>query len=67
MPCVPERCRPVFDKQPFRDWLNTLGWDRTPPPPPVPDEIVTETSHRYVAAYERVTGRSLNEWYGFSQ
>ncbi len=58
---------PSFDKQPFRDWLSTLSWDRSPPPPDVPDEIVAETSDRYVSAYERVTGRSLNEWYGFSQ
>lgn len=58
---------PSFDKQPFRNWLNARGWDRTPPPPVVPLEIVQETSTRYVAAYERVTGRSLLEWYGFSQ
>ncbi len=57
---------PAFDKQPFRDWVSTQNWDRTPPPPPVPDEIVAETSTRYAAAYERVTGRSLLEWYGFS-
>ena len=55
---------PSFDKQPFRDWLNKLGWDRTPPPPPVPDEVVAATAARYVEAYERVTGRSLVEWYG---
>jgi phosphoribosylaminoimidazole-succinocarboxamide synthase len=55
---------PSFDKQPFRDWLNTLGWDHTPPPPPVPDDIVGLTSSRYVDAYERVTGRSLSDWYG---
>jgi phosphoribosylaminoimidazole-succinocarboxamide synthase len=58
---------PSFDKQPLRDWLKTLDWNRMPPPPPVPEEIVRETSTRYVAAYERVTGRSLLEWYGFSQ
>jgi phosphoribosylaminoimidazole-succinocarboxamide synthase len=63
----PGEVPPSFDKQPFRDWLSTLSWDRTPPPPDVPDEIVAETSARYVSAYERVTGRSLNEWYGFSQ
>jgi len=56
---------PAFDKQPFRDWLNARGWDHTPPPPPVPDEIVAITSARYVEAYERVTGRSLSSWYGF--
>jgi phosphoribosylaminoimidazole-succinocarboxamide synthase len=58
---------PAFDKQPFRDWLTEMKWDRTPPPPSVPDAIIRETSSRYVAAYERVTGRSLREWYGFSQ
>jgi phosphoribosylaminoimidazole-succinocarboxamide synthase len=58
---------PSFDKQPLRDWLKTLDWNRMPPPPPVPEEIVRETSTRYAAAYERVTGRSLLEWYGFSQ
>jgi phosphoribosylaminoimidazole-succinocarboxamide synthase len=55
---------PSFDKQPFRDWLATLAWDRTPPPPPVPDEVVAVTSARYVECYERVTGRSLSDWYG---
>lgn len=55
---------PSFDKQPFRDWLSTQPWDRTPPPPKVPDEIVSITSARYVAAYERVTGHSLSDWYG---
>ncbi|HEV3329324.1 MAG TPA: phosphoribosylaminoimidazolesuccinocarboxamide synthase [Acidimicrobiales bacterium] len=55
---------PAFDKQPFRDWLAAKPWDRTPPPPHVPDDVVAETSRRYVAAYERVTGRSLDDWYG---
>ncbi len=55
---------PSFDKQPFRDWLNEQSWDHAPPPPHVPVEIVSITSARYVAAYERVTGRSLADWYG---
>jgi phosphoribosylaminoimidazole-succinocarboxamide synthase len=55
---------PSFDKQPFRDWLSDQPWDRTPPPPPVPDEVVAATSRRYVECYERVTGRSLDDWYG---
>ena len=55
---------PSFDKQPFRDWLTDAGWDRTPPPPPVPEEVVQRTSARYVAAYERVTGQLLVDWYG---
>ena len=60
----PGEVPPSFDKQPFRDWLDAQGWDRTPPPPQVPGEIVAITSQRYVAAYERVTGRSLSDWYG---
>ncbi len=60
----PGETPPSFDKQPFRDWLNQEHWDHTPPPPHVPDEIVAATSARYVAAYERVTGRSLTDWYG---
>ena len=55
---------PSFDKQPFRDWLTSQQWDRTPPPPPVPEDVIAVTSQRYVAAYERVTGRSLSDWYG---
>lgn len=55
---------PSFDKQPFRDWLNAQTWDRTPPPPTVPEDVVAITSQRYVTAYERVTGHSLSDWYG---
>ncbi len=55
---------PAFDKQPFRDWLTAQSWDRTPPPPTVPPDVVAITSARYVDAYERVTGHSLNDWYG---
>ena len=63
---VPGTTPPAFDKQPLRDWLAALPWDRTPPPPPLPPEVVTAMSERYVAAYERVTGRSLDDWYGAS-
>ena len=58
---------PSFDKQPFRDWLSAQSWDRTPPPPKIPDEIVATTSERYIDAYERVTGHSMGDWYGASQ
>jgi phosphoribosylaminoimidazole-succinocarboxamide synthase len=58
---------PSFDKQPFRDWLDTQSWDRTPPPPAVPDDVVATTSARYVDAYERVTGHPIGDWYGASQ
>ncbi|HEV2426600.1 MAG TPA: phosphoribosylaminoimidazolesuccinocarboxamide synthase [Acidimicrobiales bacterium] len=55
---------PSFDKQPFRDWLAGLAWDRTPPPPRVPDDVVAVTAARYRECYERVTGASLDDWYG---
>ena len=58
---------PSFDKQPLRDWLSAQPWDRTPPPPTIPDDVVAITSARYVDAYERVTGTSLSDWYGASQ
>jgi len=60
----PGEVPPALDKQPFRDWLTTLDWDKTPPPPPVPADVVEETSRRYVDAYQRITGRSLSDWYG---
>ena len=55
---------PSFDKQPVRDWLAGTGWDKKPPPPPLPPEVVTATSERYVTAYERISGKSLSDWYG---
>jgi phosphoribosylaminoimidazole-succinocarboxamide synthase len=61
---VPGETPPAFDKQPLRDWLAAQPWDRTPPPPPLPDAVTTALSERYVAAYERVSGRSLGDWYG---
>ena len=61
---VPGETPPAFDKQPFRDWLAAQPWDRTPPPPSVPAEVVATTAKRYQEAYERVTGRRLADWYG---
>ena len=55
---------PSFDKQPVRDFLEALGWDKNPPPPPLPAEVVTATSRRYIEAYERITGRDLSAWPG---
>ena len=55
---------PSFDKQPVRDYLDGLDWDKAPPPPPLPPEVVSTTSARYVDAYERITGRSFSDWPG---
>jgi phosphoribosylaminoimidazole-succinocarboxamide synthase len=56
--------QPSFDKQPVRDFLDGLDWDKQPPPPPLPIEVVTESRARYVEAYERITGQSFSEWPG---
>ena len=55
---------PSFDKQPLRDWLEQSGWDKTPPPPFLPYDVVHETQRRYVAAYERITGKPFSTWTG---
>ena len=62
----PGRTPPSFDKQPVRDYLDGLDWDKRPPPPPLPDEVVSATRRRYVEAYERISGRSLADWPGAS-
>jgi phosphoribosylaminoimidazole-succinocarboxamide synthase len=51
---------PSFDKQPVRDWLEQTGWDKRPPAPALPPDVVAETSERYVSAYERLTGKPFN-------
>ena len=48
--------QPNFDKQFVRDWLSSQGWDREPPAPSLPEDIVTKTSERYLEAYHRITG-----------
>jgi phosphoribosylaminoimidazole-succinocarboxamide synthase len=51
--------QPSFDKQPVRDWLSALGWDKTPPAPMLPPEVIERTSKRYREVYSRLTGRGL--------
>ena len=58
---------PSFDKQPLRDWLDTLDWDKTPPPPPLPREVVTSMRNRYVEGYERITGLPFADWPGVAE
>jgi len=52
----PGRPQSSFDKQYVRDWLDASGWDREPPPPDLPADVVAATSARYREAYERITG-----------
>jgi phosphoribosylaminoimidazole-succinocarboxamide synthase len=56
----PGHGQPSFDKQFVRDWLETTGWDKTPPPPSLPQEVIEATSAKYIQAYELVTGRTFN-------
>jgi phosphoribosylaminoimidazole-succinocarboxamide synthase len=52
----PGRAQPSFDKQFVRDYCESLGWDKTPPGPELPEEVVAGTRARYVEAFERLTG-----------
>ena len=52
----PGRSLPNFDKQYVRDWLDSQGWNREPPAPPLPEDVVQKTSERYLEAYRLLTG-----------
>ncbi|RKQ92208.1 phosphoribosylaminoimidazole-succinocarboxamide synthase [Solirubrobacter pauli] len=54
--------QPSFDKQYVRDWATNSGWDKNPPAPPIPDDVVAQTRERYVTAYEKLSGESFNAW-----
>jgi phosphoribosylaminoimidazole-succinocarboxamide synthase len=58
----PGRPQPSFDKQPVRDWATASGWDRSPPAPAIPDDIVEGTRARYRDAYERIVGERFDAW-----
>ncbi|MEN8114712.1 MAG: phosphoribosylaminoimidazolesuccinocarboxamide synthase [Actinomycetota bacterium] len=65
---IPGQTIPSFDKQPVRDWLEAQeGWDKTPPAPLLPDDVVSETASRYQEAYERLTGRRFVDYLGGSK
>ncbi len=51
--------QPSYDKQPVRDWLTESGWNKEPPAPMLPPEVIEATTRRYEQAYERLTGRKL--------
>jgi len=56
---APGQGQPSFDKQYLRDWLSSTGWDKTPPPPALPAEVIAETQKKYLEAYELLTGSPL--------
>jgi phosphoribosylaminoimidazole-succinocarboxamide synthase len=58
----PGRGQPSFDKQYVRDWASGSGWDKTPPAPPLPDDVIERTGSLYREAYERITGEPFSAW-----
>lgn len=52
-----------FDKQDVRDYLVSVGWNRQPPAPVLPERVVVETSKKYIEAYERLTARKFGDWF----
>ncbi len=61
---APGRGQPSFDKQFVRDWASSTGWDKAPPAPEVPADVVTRTRELYVEAYERIAGEPFDAWLG---
>lgn len=55
----PGKGQPSFDKQFVRDYLETVSWNKTPPAPRLPDDVVARTQEKYLEAYQRLTGRAL--------
>ena len=58
----PGHGQPSFDKQYVRDWASGSGWDKSPPAPELPADVVARTRELYVDAYDRITGESFNDW-----
>ena len=54
---APGQGQPSFDKQFVRDWLEATGWDKRPPAPPLPEDVITITAEKYIEAYEAITGQ----------
>jgi phosphoribosylaminoimidazole-succinocarboxamide synthase len=53
---------PSFDKQYLRDWLSGLDWNKEPPPPTLPEDVITGTRSRYLEAYEKITGQAFDDY-----
>jgi phosphoribosylaminoimidazole-succinocarboxamide synthase len=58
----PGHGQPSFDKQYVRDWAANSGWDKSPPAPELPDDVVARTRELYIDAYERITGEPFTAW-----
>lgn len=56
----PGRAQKSFDKQFLREYLETIDWDKQPPAPTLPDDVVKNTELKYIEAYERLTGKKLD-------
>lgn len=54
----PGRAQKSFDKQYVRDYLESINWDKNPPAPPLPDDVVQKTTEKYIEAYRRITGKN---------
>jgi phosphoribosylaminoimidazole-succinocarboxamide synthase len=59
---TPGQGQPSFDKQFVRDWASGSGWDKSPPAPAIPDDVIAGTRERYVEAYERITDEPFSAW-----
>ena len=57
---APARAQPSFDKQYVRDYLESLSWNKTPPAPALPKDIIERTTGKYLESYKRLTGKDLN-------
>jgi phosphoribosylaminoimidazole-succinocarboxamide synthase len=56
----PGQSQPSYDKQPVRDWLTNSGWNKEPPAPMLPPEVIESTTRIYLTAFERLTGKKLS-------
>ena len=53
--------QPSFDKQFIRDWLEKSGWNKTPPPPSLPEDVINKTSQKYLEAFKKLTGQDIKK------
>jgi phosphoribosylaminoimidazole-succinocarboxamide synthase len=58
----PGHGQPSFDKQYVRDWASSTGWDKAPPAPEIPEDVVAGTRARYIEAYDLITGEPFDAW-----